>query len=222
MDDPHEIIFTSGTTGEPEGRRLDRRHGDLELDPAGDRLPARPAALDLRDHRPLLHRRPPRLHLADPAPGRHRPHQALEQLRRRGDRSATWPSHGVTHVLWVPTMLYEILRLPNLAEYDTSRLEMIMCGGQPVSVATTRAGARGLPADRLRPGLRAHRGRRRGHVRPAGGRPAQARLGRPALVSTSSCGSSTRTATRCPPGDDGEILDPRPLASPPATGTTRS
>jgi len=40
-------------------------------------------------------------------------------------------------VLWVPTMLYEILRLPRLAEYDTSALRMIMCGGQPVSAATT-------------------------------------------------------------------------------------
>ena len=45
--------------------------------------------------------------------------------------------HGVTHVLWVPTMLYEILRLPGLADHDLSRLEMIMCGGQPLSVAAT-------------------------------------------------------------------------------------
>jgi acyl-CoA synthetase (AMP-forming)/AMP-acid ligase II len=45
--------------------------------------------------------------------------------------------NAITHVLWVPTMLYEILRLPSLPQYDMSALKMIMCGGQPVSAATT-------------------------------------------------------------------------------------
>ena len=34
-------------------------------------------------------------------------------------------------------MLYDIFRLPNLEDFDLSALEMIMCGGQPVSAATT-------------------------------------------------------------------------------------
>jgi fatty-acyl-CoA synthase len=45
--------------------------------------------------------------------------------------------HRVSHVLWVPTMLYDILRLPTLADHDLSSLQMIMCGGMPVSGATT-------------------------------------------------------------------------------------
>ena len=52
---------------------------------------------------------------------------------------------GITHVLWVPTMLYEILRLPTLGDYDTSRLKMIMCGGQPVSKATTNLAREKFP-----------------------------------------------------------------------------
>ena len=84
---------------------------------------------------------------------------------------------------------------------------MIMCGGQPVSVATTERAQRGVPGDRLHPGLRPHRGRRRRSpsCRPQDAR-AQARLGGQAVASTSRSGWSTRRAPRCPPGDDGEIL----------------
>jgi acyl-CoA synthetase (AMP-forming)/AMP-acid ligase II len=42
-------------------------------------------------------------------------------------------------------MLYEILRLPSLGDHDTSRLKMIMCGGQPVSAATTNLAREKFP-----------------------------------------------------------------------------
>jgi fatty-acyl-CoA synthase len=51
----------------------------------------------------------------------------------------------ITHVLWVPTMLYEILNLPNLGDYDTSNLRMIMCGGQAVTAATTERAQAAFP-----------------------------------------------------------------------------
>ena len=53
--------------------------------------------------------------------------------------------NAISHVLWVPTMLYEILRLPDLADYDMSRLEMIMCGGQPLSADTTERAHAAFP-----------------------------------------------------------------------------
>jgi fatty-acyl-CoA synthase len=44
--------------------------------------------------------------------------------------------HRITHILWVPTMLYEILRVPRLDRYDLGALQMIICGGTPVSAST--------------------------------------------------------------------------------------
>jgi acyl-CoA synthetase (AMP-forming)/AMP-acid ligase II len=43
-------------------------------------------------------------------------------------------------------MLYEILRLPTLGEHDMSALKMIMCGGQPISVALTQRAQEAFPA----------------------------------------------------------------------------
>jgi fatty-acyl-CoA synthase len=51
----------------------------------------------------------------------------------------------ISHVLWVPTMLHEILALPDLDAYDLSHLEMVMCGGQPLSAAATRRGLAAFP-----------------------------------------------------------------------------
>lgn len=136
LEDPHEIIFTSGTTGEPKGvvwtdgtvlwNSL-QQVADFQLGP------------------------------------QHSCYTIIDQYYIGGRHDFTWPilhqggtvhvkpssgfdarevvryvaEHKITHVLWVPTMLYDILRLPDLRDYDLSGLKMIMCGGQPVSVATT-------------------------------------------------------------------------------------
>jgi fatty-acyl-CoA synthase len=136
MADPHEIIFTSGTTGQPKGvvwtdgtvlwNSL-QQVTDFQLGP------------------------------------QHSSYAIIDQYSIGGRHDFTWPvlhqggtvhvkpssgfdasevvryvaEHRITHVLWVPTMLYEILRLPDLHDYDLSALKMIMCGGQPVSVPTT-------------------------------------------------------------------------------------
>jgi acyl-CoA synthetase (AMP-forming)/AMP-acid ligase II len=71
-------------------------------------------------------------------------------VRRSGNFDATSVveyviEHGITHMLWVPTMLYEILRVPGLAERDTSKLEMIMSGGAPVPRATIEEAEAAFP-----------------------------------------------------------------------------
>ena len=48
-------------------------------------------------------------------------------------------------MLWVPTMLYEILAVPTLRDFDLSALKMIMCGGQAVSKGTTLRAQELLP-----------------------------------------------------------------------------
>jgi acyl-CoA synthetase (AMP-forming)/AMP-acid ligase II len=42
-------------------------------------------------------------------------------------------------------MLHEILALPDLADYDLGHLEMIMCGGQPLSAAATKRAHAAFP-----------------------------------------------------------------------------
>jgi fatty-acyl-CoA synthase len=145
MTDPHEIIFTSGTTGQPKGvvwtdgtvlwNSL-QQVIDFQLGPQHSSY----AIIDQyyiggrHDFTwPVLHQGGT-VHVK-PSSG----FDAGEVVRYVAD-------HRITHVLWVPTMLYEILRLPDLDSYDLSALRMIMCGGQPVSASSTIRAQEAFPA----------------------------------------------------------------------------
>lgn len=144
MAEPHEIIFTSGTTGQPKGVVWSdgtvlwnslQQVVDFQLGPQNISY----AVIDLyyiggrHDFTwPVLHQGGT-VHIK-PSSG----FDAREVV-------AYVSEHRITHVLWVPTMLYEILRLPDLADFDLSALKMIMCGGQPVSAATTERAQQGFP-----------------------------------------------------------------------------
>ncbi len=144
MEDPHEIIFTSGTTGKPKGVvwtngtlmwNSIQQLSDYQLGPS-DRTYA---IIDLyyiggrHDFTWAILHQGGTVHIK-----RSSGFDAEDVVRYVAE-------HGITHVLWVPTMMYEILRLPTLADYDLSSLKMIMCGGQPLSVATTERAQRAFP-----------------------------------------------------------------------------
>lgn len=143
LEDPHEIIFTSGTTGKPKGvvwtngtvmwNSL-QQLSDYQLGPQHSTY----AIIDLyyiggrHDFTWAILHQGGTVHVK-----RSSGFDAADVVRYVAEQS-------ITHVLWVPTMLYEIQQLP-LASYDLSALEMIMCGGQPLSVAATERAQRAFP-----------------------------------------------------------------------------
>jgi fatty-acyl-CoA synthase len=144
LDDPHEIIFTSGTTGEPKGVVWSdgtvlwnsiQQVMDFQLGPRHSNY----AIIDLyyiggrHDFTwPILHQGGT-VHI--------KPSSNFDA----GEVVSYVADNRISHVLWVPTMLYEILRLPDLAEHDLSGLKMIMCGGQPLSADTTERAHAAFP-----------------------------------------------------------------------------
>jgi fatty-acyl-CoA synthase len=144
FEDPHEIMFTSAATAEPKG--VVWSDGTVLWN-------AIQQVIDFR------------------LGAEHSSHMTLDQYDFGGRHNLWWsilhqggtlhvkPSggfdaaavvryiadHRITHVLWVPTMLYEILRVPSLVDYDLGALEMIICGGQPVSASTVQRAHAAFP-----------------------------------------------------------------------------
>jgi fatty-acyl-CoA synthase len=106
--------------------------------------------------------------------------------------------HRITHILWVPTMLHEILRVPRLDRYDLEALEMIICGGQPVSAAIVRRAHDAFPgADFFHVYGLAEAGGTVAFIRPPEGR------ARPGSVGKAASHADLRVI-----GDDGDEVAP--------------
>jgi fatty-acyl-CoA synthase len=204
LDDPHEIIFTSGTTGQPKGVVWSngtvmfnslQQVTDFGLGPQHSTY----AIIDLyyiggrHDFTwPMLHQGAT-VHIKASSG-----FDAEDVLRYIAE-------HRITHVLWVPTMLYEILNLPNLADYDMSSLKMIMCGGQPVSIATTERAQQAFPsADFIQVYGLTEGGGTVTFVRPEHARSKPGSAGRPSMHVAIRLVDAE--GLDVPPGIDGEIL----------------
>jgi fatty-acyl-CoA synthase len=145
LDDPHEIIYTSGTTGRPKGAVW--AHGTVlwnSIQQVMDHgIRPRHSCYVMFDLNYIAGRHDftfPMLHQGATAhirrTGGFDPKEALEYIQE----------HRITHILWIPTMVREILRVPGVESYDTSSLEMIMCGGEPLAVEVIRRAQEVFPS----------------------------------------------------------------------------
>jgi len=144
LADPHEIIYTSGTTGEPKGAVWTN---------GGVIFNALQQALDFQ-----LSSAHSTYSLVDTyyIGGRHDLTWALLMQggvvhfkRSSGFDAATviryFAEHRITHGLMTPAMYYDVLRVPDISDYDLSAVEIMLCGGAPMSKAETEAVQRAFP-----------------------------------------------------------------------------
>ncbi|QEC46386.1 long-chain fatty acid--CoA ligase [Baekduia soli] len=135
MEDPHEITYTSGTTDTPKG--VVWTHGSVMWNSIQQCMDY---DISSRDSNYVLND----LYYVG---GRHDftwplLHQGgTVHIRRSGNFDARavmryLSENAITKVLLFPVMLFELLRLPDLLDYDMTSLTTIMSGGEPVPVAT--------------------------------------------------------------------------------------
>lgn len=138
LGDPHEIIYTSGTTGEPKGAVWTN---------GGVIFNALQQVMDFRlgpEHSTYS--------IVDTyyIGGRHDLTWALlmqggtVHFKRSGGFDASevmryFTEHRITHGLMTPAMYYDVLRIPEIGELDLSAVEVMLCGGAPLSKAETEA-----------------------------------------------------------------------------------
>jgi fatty-acyl-CoA synthase len=148
FSDPHEIIYTSGTTGNPKG--VVWTNGMVLFN-------ALQYATDLNLTK-------------------HKSHYTLVDMYYIGGRHAFvwplllqggtahikpsggfdagevvryWADHRITHQMVAPTMLYDILAVPDLASYDLSALEILASAGGPLSKSAIERAQELLPATQV-------------------------------------------------------------------------
>lgn len=204
MHEPHEIIFTSGTTGVPKGAvwthgsviwnsiqqvmdyRIDRRHSTyvmIDLFYVGGRHDLTFAMLQQGG---TVHIKPS---------GNFDAGQVLDYIER----------HAITHLLWVPSMLHEVL--PRIASngHAPPSIRFIMSGGAPLPLQMIEEAGRLFPDAEFAQVYGLTEGG--GSVTYLPLDDAKAKIG--------SCGRPSRHVSirvvrpdgaTCPPGEAGEIL----------------